>query len=291
MKVILREAESQSRSLMGLVAASCLGAMLFFTGAPCALASVTLGQVAPTTPAANCGGPGDFAQPTVTSGPSYVAPGAGTITSWSHQAASGAGQQLALKVFRKVADPATYRVIGHDGPHDLAPNGLNGFPANLQVKAGDVLGLGNPTSTLFGCKFTSPGESFLVAAGYLQDGGFGAFSTDTSGNPRLNVSAVFVYSNSFAFGKKNLNKKKGTATLTVSVPNPGELTMSTSPTGAGLTKSVATAGDVQLLVKATGKQKKQLKQSGKVTVKPTIAFTPTGGETNTQSTRLKLKKR
>jgi hypothetical protein len=42
----------------------------------------------------------------VTSGNTYVVPGAGTITSWSHNAVAGPDQTLTMKIFRKVADPA-----------------------------------------------------------------------------------------------------------------------------------------------------------------------------------------
>jgi hypothetical protein len=37
-----------------------------------------------------------------------------------------------MKVFRKVADPAIYEVVGHDGPHHLASGLLNTFPASVQ---------------------------------------------------------------------------------------------------------------------------------------------------------------
>ena len=45
-------------------------------------------------------------QPTVTSGNTYVVPAGGVaITSWSTNAAAGAGQQLKMKVFRKIGEP------------------------------------------------------------------------------------------------------------------------------------------------------------------------------------------
>ena len=54
----------------------------------------------------------ELLQPTVTSGNGYVAPAQGTITSWSTVGPSSAGGgQMKLKVWRKVPDPATFRVV------------------------------------------------------------------------------------------------------------------------------------------------------------------------------------
>jgi hypothetical protein len=260
---------------------------------------VTIGQLAPASPPTICGAVTAFdrAQPTVTSGNPYVVPGAGTITSWSHSAGSGAGQMLTMKVFRKVADPATYMAVGHDGPRLLASGSLNGFPASLPVKAGDVLGLGGASPSNYACLFDAPGDSYVFRPGDLADGGDPeAFLTDTDGF-RVNVSAVFVYSNSFSFGKSVLNKKSGTATLTVGVPNPGELALSgkgVKPAGAAgalVATKVATAGVVKLLIKAKGRKRRKLNETGKVKVKPKVTYTPTGGDPRTQSTKVKLKKR
>ena len=72
-------------------------------------------------PASETSADTDRAQPSVISGNSYVVPATGgitawTLTSWSHNAAADLGQELTMKVFRKVADPLTYTVVGHDGP-------------------------------------------------------------------------------------------------------------------------------------------------------------------------------
>jgi subtilisin-like proprotein convertase family protein len=104
-------------------------------------------------------------------------------------------------------------------------------------------------------------------------------------------------SNVFTLGAISRNKKKGTATLKVNVPNPGELALSgkglttARAAGAVVAKTVPTAGEVKLLIRARGKKKRRLNETGKVKVKPTITYTPTGGDPSTQSRDLKLKKR
>jgi hypothetical protein len=270
-----------------------------------ATASVTLGQLAPgSSPPDECLGPGgqDVLQPTVTSGNTYVVPGTGTITSWKHNAAGSSSgvQRLTLKVFRKVADPATYMAVGHDGPRDLIPGNVTGYPASIPVKAGDVLGVSNnfsPGSTA--CWFYAPFESFLFDDGNLADGDFKAFisSAHTSiANERVNVSAVFEPSNSLTLGKVKRNEKKGTATLTVEVPNPGELTGSgngvkAASAGEAVTSKAVTApGEAQLLIKAKGKKRRKLNETGKVKLNVNVTYTPTGGDPKTQLTKVKLRK-
>jgi hypothetical protein len=109
-------------------------------------------------------------------------------------------------------------------------------------------------------------------------------------------------SNAFSFGKLKRNKKTGTGTLAVNVPGPGTLSL----TGKGLVKrrsggtyrsertlakAVSAAGTVKLKIKAKGKAKKQLYRTGTVKVKAKVTYTPTGGDPNTKSKRVKLIKR
>jgi hypothetical protein len=102
-------------------------------------------------------------------------------------------------------------------------------------------------------------------------------------------------SNTLAFGRIVRNKKKGTATLTVNVPNPGELTASGNGVKAAgaavISKTVTAPGAAQLLIKAKGKKKRKLNDTGRVKLNVAVRFTPTGGDPRTQSIKVKLKKR
>jgi hypothetical protein len=275
------------------VAASLAAALLAASASPAA-ASVTLGQLA-ASPQTECVGVFDSTQPTVTSGNTYVVPGAGTITSWTHNAVAGSDQTLTMKIFRKVADPARYQVVGHDGPRPLAGGQLNTFAASVPVKPGDVLGVSGNSSVDTACTFAAPGDSVLTTNANLADGESADFFS--ASNHRVNVSAVFVYSNAFSFGKARRNTKKGTATLTVDAPNPGELVLSgkgVKPAGAAgavTAKTVTAAGNVKLLIRAKGKKQRTLNETGKVKVSFAVTYTPTGGDPSTQSRKLKLKKR
>ena len=266
-------------------------------GASPAAAAVTIGQIGPPPMGSGaCGNGLDLIQPTVSAGNPYVVPNSGGVTSWkvtSWTTLGGGGpEQRALKVFRKIAEPASYEVVAHDGPRALTPGGTAGntFPTALPVQAGDVLGL--HMTTIGQCRIDAT-DSFLLATTDLGDGQ--SFSGFGSATGRLEVEAVVAPTSDFSPSGLRRNKKKGTATLTFDVPNPGELTASgngvkaASAGGAVISTSVG-AGPAQLLIKANGKKKATLNTTGKVKLKVAITYTPTGGDTSTQSLKVKLKK-
>ncbi len=92
-------------------------------------------------------------------------------------------------------------------------------------------------------------------------------------------------SNQLSFAKPKLDKRHGTATLTVAVPGPGALGLA----GKGIAVprvaagpvspliTVQAAGPVKLRIKAKGKARTTLERTGEATVKATVTFTPTGG--------------
>jgi hypothetical protein len=192
-----------------------------------AIASVTIGQLG--KPFQDYTADFDWIQPTVSSGNSYVAPATGTITFWSHNAAPGPNQTLTLKLFRKIADPATYVAVAHDGPRPLTGGAVNTFQVNIPVQAGDVLGVNTKSPTSSGAFFLEPGQTFLYRdqSPGLADGASGAFKIGGAdyGNldARINATAVVQPSNAFTVGVATRNRKKGTATLAVQVPNSGEI--------------------------------------------------------------------
>jgi RTX calcium-binding nonapeptide repeat (4 copies) len=175
------------RSLLaGVVVATALTASASPAGA-----AVTVGQTGPV--AATCAAGVDWAQVNVSSGNSYVVPSippasALTITSWSHQAFTGMGRKLKLKVYRPVAG-LTYTVVAQEA-RDLTESVLNTFPTRIAVQAGDVLGLttaADSTGTT-GCGTGSFGETTFSAVGDNPNGAQVTFSTGVGW--RLNVSAV-----------------------------------------------------------------------------------------------------
>ena len=95
----------------------------------------------------------------------------------------------------------------------------------------------------------------------------------------------------FALGKVRLNTRTGTATIAVTVPGPGRLAMSAGGGKAGRvpTRRVKAAGTVQLLIKASGKQRRTLVRTGRATVRVTITYTPIGGRPSSRSRSVRLR--
>ncbi len=281
------------------VASALAAALLMLAIAPVSSA-VTIGQLAPPNPASDTSADTDRAQPSVTSGNPYVVPATGgitawTLTSWSHNAAADVGQELTMKVFRKTADTLAYTVVGHDGPRPLAPSTVNTFQTNLQVRAGDVLGNNSKSPADNASYFPALGESFIRLQPGLADGQTGTFVLDAS-DLRLNISAVLEPTNTFALGKITRNRKKGTATLEATVPNPGDLTVGgkgvkSAGGGTAVTSTAVSGGPVKVKIRAKGKKKRKLNETGKVKLNVGVTYTPTGGSPRTDSTKVKLRKR
>jgi hypothetical protein len=280
-----------------LALAVSLAALSLAASASPAGAAVTIGQTAPAT---NCAPGFEWVQPTVTSGNNYVVPSTGgvtswVVTSWSTNANATAGQMVTMKVYRPLGG-VTYQVVGHDGPRAIAPSAINTFSTSIAVKGGDLVGIHSDTPA-WGCGTDSvPGDVAQYRGGNLADGASGDFATysDLVIGLRLNVSAVVNPTNTFSLGTITRNVRKGTATLTVNVPNPGELTGSGKgvkvASAAVTSKTVSAPGAVKLTIRAKGKKKKKLNLTGKVKVRPKIKFTPTGGDSASQSVKVKLKK-
>lgn len=241
----------------------------------------------------------DRVQPTVTSGNSYVVPSLPpatslVLTSWSHIAGTGTGQLLSMKVFRRTG-LNTFQVVGKDGPRALTGGVLNTFSGlDMPVQPGDYVGNSTPANAgAPSCIFSTANDQILGRMGDLAVGDSGDFLV-ADFPYHLNTSAVVEPDNRFTLSEAVRNKKKGTAILSVDVPNPGELTGSgkgVKVASAAVISKPVTAGATQLLIKAKGKKENKLKRKGKVKVNPTITYTPTGGAPSSQSIEVKLKKK
>ncbi len=101
-------------------------------------------------------------------------------------------------------------------------------------------------------------------------------------------------SNEFTFGKLKRNKQKGTAKLTIEIAEgPGELELTKTKKVKADAEAVEGEGatEEKLAIKPKGKARKKLRKKGKAKVKAVVTYTPDGGEPNTKSRKVKLKKR
>ncbi len=273
-----------SRRSGALPSAAALGLVCLAFAHP-ASASVTIGQVAPGAPAANCTTSGlDYLEPSVTGGNLYVAKEAGTITSWSTNS-SGAGATYVVKIFRRTTDPDSFQVMSHSSPH-LVTNGLNTVSVNLSVKSGDMIGYhesGPPNS----CAFSQPGDNVLNRLGDISDGDAGIFTPQN--DVRLNLSAVLVPDNGFTIGSVTKDRKRGTATFTVTTTNPGIVSIAGKGMKKRASKQLAVAGPVTFSVATIGETRHRLKRKGSVPLAVRVNFFPNEGDSSPQTLNLRLR--
>ena len=224
-----------------------------------------------------------------------VSPVNGTVT-YGRVRVGSSSSPIAFRVIRHLGG-SVFTGAGTSATLSPGANATIGFNLQLPIQIGDLVGVDCCLGAA-GSLFVDPGVAANVMHAWtgLADGGPG-LAPGFSDNREVTINADVEPTSQFGLSKPKLNKKRGTATLTVEVPNPGKLTASgkgvksASVGAAVISKKVGAAGKVKLVIKAKGKQKKKLKQNGKVGVKPKITFTPTGGEPATRTQKLSLKRK
>jgi hypothetical protein len=273
--------------------AATIGAALVFPGA--SQANVTIGSNlgrAPTNTAI-----GNLTGINQALPASYLAPGGlvspvnGTVTAWRMRA--GTGGSTAFEVIR----PATggqFTGIAVTPVVVVPPNATTTFPLQAPIKIGDSIATTNDGS-YGGLQFTrnDAAATFAFWTPTLQVGQ--TRSPNSTQTFEFTFQADINPTNTFTLGGTTRNKTNGTATLTVDLPNPGDLTASgkgaKASNVAAVSKPVTAPGTATLLIKAKGKKKKKLNQKGKVKLSLNVSFTPTGGSPSTVAAKVKLKKR
>jgi hypothetical protein len=127
------------------------------------------------------------------------------------------------------------------------------------------------------------------------DGGCGNVSADEDDWYRV-LDRAIQYGTTFTVDGVTRNKKKGTATIAVTLPNSGELVgagkgVKASSAGTAVISKAVGVGTAQLVVKAKGKKRRKLNEKGKVKLNVALSFTPAGGSPQSQSLKVKLKKK
>jgi hypothetical protein len=211
------------------------------------------------------------------------------VSSWSHHAAVGS-VPIGFKVYRPVSG-LTYRVVGHDGPRALTSGVVNTFSGlHLPVLPGDIIGL-HTAGADTACHFNVPGQSYLLRSGDLADGQEGAFSQNLG--EQLNVSALISPDDRITLGRVKRNKKRGTAKVTLNIPNPGSVFISSKQVRVlgGPRNRQVNAGGLTFVVGAAPIAKTKLLARGKLRVEIVISYVPAGGAGVTHKFTVKLRKR
>ncbi len=261
--------------------------------------SVTIGHVLGTGPPAPL-----FCFPTCTLRQATLAPEDGLSTGGLTSPTNGVVTSVGVSVVASNQDgnlTSRLRVLrGQTGVATSEPvtlvdaDGIQTFATELPIAVGDGIGIDTLPVTPGGgigiARGTAAGNSMLeLFSPPLLDGG-PQQSPQASTGGVLDMNAVIEPTNTFAFGKVARDKSKGTATVSVNVPNAGALVVG----GKGVKrarKSVTAPGVVKLKIGAKGGKLRTLNESGKVKVAAKVTFTPTGGDPRVRSKRLSLNKR
>ncbi len=232
-------------------------------------------------------GANEIVQGVVGSPGAYSAPAnlsaAGQDSQFPMVAIDGAGDATAVwkrsNGANEIVEAAGYDA---DAPqlHDLSipALGMAGVPVSFSVSPFDVWPIAS-TGFDFGDGAGASGAS--VTHTYTEPGTYRVTATasDAAGTPVSAAGTISIQpSNRFAIGRLSRNRRRGTATLFLTVPGPGRLVLS----GKAVRKTsrrARRAGRVKLPVRARGAALRRLARRGKVRLVLKIAFTPDGGTT------------
>jgi hypothetical protein len=215
----------------------------------------------------------------------------GTVVRWRIRVGVSTGETN-FRIIRPLPG-GLFTGAGSSGSVIPSTDATTSYDVALPIKIGDYIGLDSPQS---------PGAQFFITGGgavrnewqpRLADGSPG--QPPSRANPyEIALNADINPTSKFTVDAVKRNKKRGTATLTATVPNPGELT------GAGtgvkvasiavVSKQVGKPGSVKLLIKAKGSKKKKLNSTGEAKMTANITYTPMGGDPATKSVKVKLRK-
>jgi hypothetical protein len=274
-----------------------LGAITIGSLAGSAQGAVTIGSTLSATPAISVCPAVDCTATNVALVPATVASGGltspvnGTVTSWSFRSTgAAAGDPIRLRVLRGVTTAVfpTATGAGASGAVPDASGVVGPNPTSVAIGAGDSVGL-DFNSAVVAANTPSARMADWIAPP-LADGST-RDSSNTFSNTELLVQATVEPTNTVAFGTAVRNKKKGTATVTMTVPNAGTLSYGGFGVKIVGPASAAAPGDFQLIVKVTGKRRKKLTRKGKASAAFNVGFTPAGGRFGATNELLTLRKK
>jgi hypothetical protein len=182
------------------------------------------------------------------------------------------------------AEPPELRNVSIPG------SAMVGDTVQLSASSFDVWPVGAPSFD-FGDGVQAAGNA--VSHVYSAPGAYRVLvsATDAVGRTGTSAGTIQVKArNFFKLGKLKRNRKKGTATLAVTIPEPGALVASAKGVKKATVRS-AKGATVRIPLKAAGRGLKRLNKKGKLKFRLKVTYAPVGGDPNTQQRRLRLDKK
>jgi hypothetical protein len=166
-----------------------VGAILGLAGTGSALAQVTLGQTA-NSESLNCVSSFLWVQKSST-GPSYVVPAAGTVTSWSFSAGQAGTNTEALAILRPTGGD-NYTIVAITAPQTIAAATTGTFPVGIPVDAGDLIGLWTGAANGGKCGLTTVAGTVGGVSSFAPVAGAAVVLPPVDASMILNMSVNFV---------------------------------------------------------------------------------------------------
>ena len=222
-------------------------------------------------------------------------PTAGVVTGFRIR--TGAAASVTFRIVRfQTPNSATAGITGAGtGPTASLPGaGTFSFPAaSLPIKVDETVGIDTSSVRANAAPPCDSGGGYSIVHPVLTDGG--PFQpSDANSACELLVSATVEPSNAFKVGKLKLNKERGTGTIKVTLPGPGDLIVAGKNVQGKQAKAIGTkvkkAGAVTIKLKPVGRGRKKMRNTGKVASKLKLTFTPTGGTQSVRRKKVTLKK-
>jgi hypothetical protein len=216
-----------------------------------------------------------------------LSPVNGTVASWLYRSGDSPESPISLRILH----PNGGLSFTGAGTSSSVPvfGGIRGqFGTALPIRIGDAIGIDSN-----GAQIVSTGIAGATQVSWtlppLADGGTRDATIGT--DVETMVQAIIAPTNTVSFGAVQRNRRKGTASIRVQVPNAGTL----SYAGVGITgtgpASVNAPGGIQIFVKVRGKKRDRLRKRGSAWVSPQVTFLPVQGDAGTTIDKLKLVKK
>jgi hypothetical protein len=112
----------------------------------------------------------------------------------------------------------------------------------------------------------------------------------TASNPAGSADQTSDPISFFKVGEAKRNRKRGTAKLPITLPDPGTLGVA-GPGAKVVGTGPVSAGTVTLLLRARGRKRHKLETRGRTKLSLTITYAPTGFPASAQTTKVRLRKK
>jgi hypothetical protein len=255
--------------------------------APSGYASVTIGSDLThtgNTSGTTCGTPPPYQctySPAAIPGRMVTSPVNGVVTSWSARWQSGA-QSARFQVLRPLG--GTSALFVNSGSTQLnPPPGIGAFATSQPISIGDRIGIDDVNVYVYA---QDPIPGAVLDVWVTQADGATAPAAGTVQHRELLMNATIEPTTDFSFTTEA--RKKGMATVTVSVPNPGTLSVTSGRTKIA-TATANAPGDLVLNLRPTKKTRKKLQHKSKLKTALHIAYAASFATPITKSATLELK--